>query len=123
MNKIEFIALIRHIAWVGYQMGVGQKYNEQPTDDQLRSLMSGVKVALNNPNLTPEGNHVCWMTQKIDDGWKYGKNKSVKNKTHPDMVDYWDLPEVERRKDDMDIVAQKYGERLFSRLVTDAIEL
>ena len=39
------------------------------------------------------------MDEKKKDGWKFGRTKSGVKKTHPMLVPYGDLPEVERRKD------------------------
>ena len=50
MNKTEFIAKIRHIGWVAFQIAVNQEYNEEPNEDQLKSLMDGVDYLLKHPN-------------------------------------------------------------------------
>jgi hypothetical protein len=39
------------------------------------------------------------MAQKKADGWKFGKAKDAKKKTHPMMIPYRDLPAFEQRKD------------------------
>jgi len=43
--------------------------------------------------------HERWMTEKIQAGWKYGKPRDDKNKIHPDMVPWDELPETEKEKD------------------------
>jgi len=45
------------------------------------------------------------MKMKASQGWVLGPVKDFEKKTHPDMIPYEDLPEVERKKDDMDIMA------------------
>lgn len=52
-----------------------------------------------NPNAPASAQHDQWMAQKKADGWKHGKTKDGKKKTHPLMVPYAQLPDVERRKD------------------------
>ena len=34
MERKEFIAEVRHIGWVAYQIAVGQEYNEKINEDQ-----------------------------------------------------------------------------------------
>jgi len=53
---------------------------------------------------SPEENHNNWSRNKLEDGWRYGKVKDLKKKTHPCLVPYRDLPFEEIIKD---IIAQK----------------
>lgn len=52
-----------------------------------------------NPNAPVSAQHDQWMTQKTSQGWKYGRTKSGVKKTHPMLVPYSELSEVEKRKD------------------------
>jgi hypothetical protein len=61
----------------------------------------GVQYALDNPHVTPEDMHNSWMNKKIIDGWSYGEKKDAELKTHPALVNYSDLPEQQRLKDDL----------------------
>ena len=96
-----------------YQIGVGQSYNEQPTDDQLQSLLNGVRFALANPDRTAEQNHDNWMQYKIAQGWVYGPVKDAEKKEHPDLVPFKELPDIEQRKDIMDNVVNRLAEVLW----------
>lgn len=116
MNKIEFIARARYLAWICYQMGANQTYNIEPTKDQLDSLMNGVKFGLQNINATPEENHENWMKCKIEQGWVYGETKDLEKKTHPDLVLFDDLPKVEKDKDIMDCLMNKEFNKLWNEL-------
>lgn len=116
MNKIEFMVRVRHIGWVCYQIAADQEYNEQPSDDQLQSLINGVKFALAHPDMTPEENHDNWMQMKEAQGWVYGTEKDMTKKTHPDMVPFGELPEVEKRKDIMDNAANRLALELWELL-------
>ena len=113
MKKEEFIAWIRHYVWCGFMMAAGQEYNEAPTGEQWSSLMQGVHYVERNRNNTPEQNHDNWWAKKKMDGWCYGPKKDIAMKEHPDMVPYEDLPEIERLKDDMDLMAHKMGRELW----------
>lgn len=59
----------------------------------------GVAWRLAHPKTPASAQHDQWLEQKKAAGWKYGRTKSGVKKTHPLMVPYADLPEVERRKD------------------------
>jgi hypothetical protein len=116
MNKIDFIANIRHIGWVAYQIAAGQPYNEQINQDQYESLVDGIKFALENPNITPEENHNNWMEMKIKQGWIYGNVKDFEKKTHPDLVSFDELPDIEKRKDIADSTSHKMALELWNIL-------
>ncbi len=48
---------------------------------------------------SPEELHGSWMQAYIDMGWKYGPHRNVDKKTHPDMVPYAQLGQLEEDKD------------------------
>ena len=116
MDKIEFIAAVRHASWVTYQIAVGQPYNEVINDDQLESLMDGVCFALDNPDITSEENHNNWMKAKILQGWIYGQVKDFDKKTHPDLIPFNDLPDVEKLKDVVDGTAHRMALNLWNKM-------
>lgn len=116
MEKIEFIAEVRHIAWVAYQIAAGQPYNEEINKDQYESLLDGVKFMLENPSITPKENHDNWMKMKITQGWTFGEVKSFEKKTHPDLVPFDELPEIEKRKDIADGVSHRLALKLWNRI-------
>lgn len=112
-KKVEFIARARHLAWCCYQMGCSQPYNFEPTEDQLDSLMNGVRFGLKNPNSTPKENHDNWMKCKINQGWMYGKEKDLEKKTHYDLVPFEELTKIEKDKDIMDCEMNKHFNALW----------
>lgn len=116
MDKIKFIAAVWHACWVSYQIAVGQPYNEKINDDQLESIIDGVKFALANPGITPEENHNNWMKMKIEQGWVYGPVKDLTLKTHPDLVNFKLLPAVEQQKDIMDGIARSMAVDIWNEL-------
>ncbi len=63
------------------------------------SAMQGVEGAL--AGATPEESHQNWRAHKAAEGWVYGPEKDPTRKTHPCMVDYADLPEDQRKKDEL----------------------
>ena len=48
---------------------------------------------------SPEELHGSWMQAYFEMGWVYGPEYSRENKTHPDLVPYVDLEQLERDKD------------------------
>lgn len=71
------------------------------SDAVKQSAFSGVIYALENPEVTPEQMHQNWKRDKIKAGWIYGKEKSEATRMHPCLVDYKDLPEEQRVKDEI----------------------
>ena len=116
MKREEFIAEIRHAAWVAYQIAVGQQYNIKINDDQMESLLDGIEYMDANPDVTPEENHNNWMKMKVSQGWVYGEVKDFEKKTHPDLVPFNDLPIVEQRKDVNDFVIHIMASELWDKI-------
>ncbi len=48
---------------------------------------------------SPEELHGSWVQAYINMGWKYGPERDTVKKTHPDMVPYARLGQLERDKD------------------------
>lgn len=99
-TTIEVIAAACHQQNKTYCELMGD--NTQPLwldapDWQKDSAIAGVKHALVDPD--PSASHESWLKQKVKDGWVYGETKDPEAKTHPCMVPYGDLPEVQKRKD------------------------
>lgn len=104
--------IIVHTSWVAYQIGAGQKYNLVPTEHQTKSIHDGILYFVKHPNTTAKQNHDNWVKFKISTGWKYGEVKDEKKKTHPDLVPWNKLPQVERNKDVQHLFAMKEAYRL-----------
>lgn len=64
---------------------------------QKDSAIAGVRSALEDPR--PEASHERWLEHKRSEGWTYGPEKDPEKKTHPCMVPYGDLPEMQKQKD------------------------
>lgn len=43
--------------------------------------------------------HDTWAASRIAEGWKYGAERSDRFKTHPCLVPYEELPEIEKEYD------------------------
>lgn len=116
IDKIDFIKTIRHYGWICFQMAANQPYNIEMTEDQKISMRNAVIYALENPDMTPEENHINWIEMKKSQGWIYGKVKDFNLKTHPDLIPFVDLPKIEQLKDEMDRLMNKLGLQLWEQL-------
>ena len=60
----------------------------------------------------PEELHNSWMEAYLKMGWRYDVEYDREKKTHPDMVSYWELGQLERDKDAVFValceIARKY---------------
>lgn len=54
-----------------------------------------------NHSMSPEELHGSWMQSYISMGWTYGETYDRDSKTHPDLVPYAQLGQLERDKDDV----------------------
>lgn len=50
-------------------------------------------------SMSPEELHGSWMQSYVDMGWVYGEEYNREKKTHPDMVPYAKLGQLEQDKD------------------------
>lgn len=66
---------------------------------QKDSAILGVKFALANPKAGPDAQHVSWLEQKTQEGWRYGAVKDAIAKTHPCFLPYDQLPREQQTKD------------------------
>lgn len=64
-----------------------------------QSVLAGVAAVRAGAIKTPEQAHEAWCAYKYNAGWTYGAEKSAVAKTHPCLMDYWDLPPDQQRKD------------------------
>jgi hypothetical protein len=46
-----------------------------------------------------EHNHDVWAKRRMEEGWRYGAQRSDENLTHPDLVPYVQLSESEKQYD------------------------
>lgn len=100
--KTEDLAKICHEANRAYcetQGDYSQVSWESAPYWQQNSCIDGVMTLLSHPDKTPEEMHENWVEFKKRDGWTYAEEKNSELKTHPCLVDYKDLPEMQKVKD------------------------
>lgn len=70
---------------------------EQPFRDQFCKVIE--RQCGDQRSRSPEELHGSWMQAYFAMGWVYGPEYNRENKTHPDLVPYADLGQLERDKD------------------------
>lgn len=108
MDKLELdfrkIATICHAANTAYCHAFGLKAPlewQWLSESSWASIASGVAYVFYNPDCIPQDLHEAWVKNRRCDGWTYGINYSVHNKTHPCLVPYQDLQDNQKIKDDL----------------------
>lgn len=97
----ESVARIAHEVNRSYCQSIGD--DSQPSWEdapawQRDSAINGVAFHLKN-EASPEESHANWLTQKENEGWKYGPVKDVYKLEHPCFMPYDQLPQEQRVKD------------------------
>lgn len=96
------IARIAHEVNMAYCAALGdhtQPEWEHAPEWQQQSIIKGVEMHLNNPNLGVAASHEAWLKEKRATGWTYGPIKDPIKKEHPCFVPYADLPTEQKAKD------------------------
>lgn len=104
MNEVMIfmLAAIAHAVNAAYCKAIGDDSQmdwDSAPQWQKDSAANGVRHMLANPNATPEQMHESWLFEKEEAGWVYGEVKDEKQKTHPCMLPYDELPKAQRVKD------------------------
>ena len=80
---------------------------------QKTSALEGVKRVALNPNLGDDALHNSWMQDKLDRGWKWGKEKDAELKTHPCIVAFSALPSEQQAKDKLFMLIAREGLKFY----------
>jgi hypothetical protein len=98
---IEQVACVAHEANRAFCAMQGDKSQVAWADApewQRESTRNKVAFHRALPNSQPSDSHEAWMAKKVATGWVYGPVKDITAKTHPCIVPYTALPEVEQVK-------------------------
>ena len=83
----------------------------------IESTVKGISEVALDKDITPEKIHAVWMEDKLADGWTYGEVKDMEKKTHPCLVPFSELPEVQKLKDYVFIATVRSVLDVFSLLL------
>ena len=101
MNK-EQIAKTAHTVHLAYckEMGILTQPNWDDINESHRDMvLDSVSKILSGEISSREESHKCFLDHKLSDGWVYGKEYSLDNKTNPRLVEFNDLDEEQKIKD------------------------
>jgi hypothetical protein len=126
----EQVAEVCHGAFSGLQSATGDNAPSPPwlhlAPDLKEAAIEGVRrVRQLGASLSPRDHHQEWLEIMRDRGWRHGR-RDPEARTHPDLVDWEDLPPAEQDKDRMFIaivVALTLDDLLLGVLVTAAAAL
>ena len=99
VDRIAKVAHEANRAWCEENGDTSQPKWEDAPGWQTNSAIEGVKFHLQNPDAGDSASHDNWMKQKIAEGWVHGEVKDPEKKTHPCIVPFDHLPEVQQKKD------------------------
>ncbi|MBO5510819.1 MAG: Ryanodine receptor Ryr [Clostridia bacterium] len=71
-------------------------YKPQPIDTSSVELPDDIREL---GELIARNTHEVWSEGRIRDGWTYGEKRDDVQKTHPCLIPYEDLPEIEKEYD------------------------
>ena len=72
------------------------KYQPKPIDTSHITLPNSI---LQLKERLAENVHEVWASQRVKDGWTYGRTRDDEGKRHPCLVAYGELPESEKKYD------------------------
>jgi len=61
-------------------------------NSKREQFVNGVKFHAENPNATPADSHEHWRKYMEARGYQYGDERNIKEKTHPAMIPFNQLP-------------------------------
>ena len=97
------IAKACHLTNAIYCQAIGDPWcawRDEPSKT-WESILAGVEMHLEHPEMTSEASHEAWLARKVSEGWVWGRIKDAASKQHPCCVPYGALPTGQREKDDL----------------------
>lgn len=119
-RRVEACARAAHEANRAYCVALGDESQPSWLDApgwQKASAVNGVRGVL--AGNTPEQSHENWLAEKRKSGWTYGPAKDPGTKEHPCFMPYAELPEAQRRKDDVFVAVVRAMAKALDVLSTD----
>ena len=103
---ITTVAQMCHAANVIYansncELKMPQKDWKDLGEGAKNGMEKAIEKIMSGEIMTPREAHDSWMKDRRAAGWVYGVTKDEDNKTHPDLVEYDELPDEQKVKDDI----------------------
>jgi len=101
LGYTDFIVRAKNLALACYKIGIGQPYSIDLPKEYLNELMQDTLFQIcsldDSAAITPEKSHKNWMDRKIRYGWIYGETENLEKKTHPNLIPFNSLSEIEKK--------------------------
>ena len=68
------------------------------SEEQQAEAVKVLRAHIHNVYLPPQESHELWVKQMVSLGWKHGKEHNSTNKTHPLLLPYESLSELDKTK-------------------------
>jgi len=99
-RRAEFVYEAARIAAIAAQAPIiPEPWGEREADFKAQFLKVIERQCGSQRSRSPEELHGSWMQAYFGMGWVYGEKRNVEKRTHPDLVPYADLGQLERDKD------------------------
>ncbi len=101
IDKEDNRAAARRIPWILSLLGLGlaKSTGVRPSPgDPPKDILEQYLKSSRHAELLAEAEHDGWMEQRWANGWRLGK-RNDRDRTHPRLVPYCDLPRGEKEKD------------------------
>lgn len=101
-RRAEFIYEAARLAAIAANAPiVPEHWNQREQLFREQFLRVTERQCSSNRKTSPKILHENWVEAYKKMGWVYGEKRDVEKKTHPDMVSYEDLGQLERDKDEV----------------------
>ena len=101
---LDAVARAAHEANRAYRRMIGQDEGlawDLADPSTQACVRDGVRAVFNDYVVTPAECHERWVERMHSSGWVFGPEKNTATKTHPCLVNWYDLPNEEKAKDEL----------------------
>ena len=74
---------------------------------QREATLAGVRALADHEAMDARACHRAWMMAKLEEGWVWSREKNPMTRTHPGLIDFDDLPNPERAKDEIFVLVAR----------------
>jgi len=101
-RRAEFIYNAARLAAIAAQAPIiPEPWSEREDDFRTQFLEIVERQCGERRYFSPITLHESWIQAYLDNGWVYGPKRDTEKRTHPDLVPYDQLGQLERDKDEV----------------------